>query len=66
MANYTQAQLDALRAAATKGVRTVEYDGQRVTYNSLAEILQMISIIERDLSGAISKRVVYGAGRGLR
>lgn len=50
MSGYTQAQLDALRAAAARGVKTVSYDGQSVTYASMAEMLSLIAQIERELS----------------
>lgn len=63
---YSQAQLDALRVAVARGVRTVEYDGQRVQYQSVAEMLQLISLIERELSQVAVKRYVYGAGSGAR
>jgi hypothetical protein len=35
---YTQTQLDALDTALAEGVLTIEYDGRRVTYRSLAEM----------------------------
>lgn len=63
---YTQTQLDALRNAAARGVLEVEYDGQRVKYQSLQQILRMISIIERSLSGATVHRTVYGTSNGMR
>lgn len=52
MSAYTQAQLDALRAAAANGTTRVTYDGKTVEYRSLSEILQMIRVIEVDLSTA--------------
>lgn len=63
---YTQTQLDALKDAAAKGVLEVEYDNQRVKYRSLTEMLRMISIIERELSGQAVHRIVYGTSNGMR
>lgn len=48
--SYTQAQLDALKEAAAKGVRSVSYDGNTVQYASLAEIRTQIQFIERALA----------------
>lgn len=56
MSNYTQAQLDALRAAYASGVLTVDYNGRRVTYHSRAEMAQIIATIEADLSPATTPR----------
>lgn len=50
MSGYTQEQLTALKAAVARGVRTVSYDGQSVTYASTAEMLRIIAMIERELS----------------
>lgn len=66
MPTYTQEQLTALRNAVAKGVRKVEYDGESVTYESTEKMLQMISIIERDLAANRTTRTVYGTSRGFR
>lgn len=52
MSGYTEAQLNALRAAAASGTLRVTYDGKTVEYRSQKEILQMIGRIERSVSGA--------------
>lgn len=46
---WTQADLDALKAVKAKGVLTVEYTDQRVTYRSLAEIDSVIADMEAEL-----------------
>lgn len=56
MANYTQAQLDALRAALAQGVTNVSYGDKRVDYRSLDEMRQLISIMERDIAGNPRRR----------
>lgn len=64
---YTQAQLDALQAAVAKGVKTVSYDGQSVTYQSISDMLALIDMIEKELGlKPATKRVVYSTGRGFR
>lgn len=50
MSGYTQAQLDALKAAYARGARTVSYDGQSVTFDTGAEMRQRIQDIERSLN----------------
>lgn len=50
MSGYTQAQLDALRAAVVRGVRTVTMNGESVTYASTADMLRIIAMIERDIA----------------
>ena len=50
MADYSQAELTALRAAYAKGVQTVEYEGHRVTYPSGSELLARIREIERNIA----------------
>lgn len=56
--SYSQAQLDALRDAAASGVRTVKVDGKEVTYSSLAEMRQMIAVIERSMT-PVSNRTTH-------
>lgn len=54
---WTQAQLDALSAAIAKGVTTVSYDGNRVEYRSLDEMLKLKQEMENDISGGTSGSV---------
>lgn len=49
MANWTQAQLDALRAAYASGATRVTIDGRTVEYRSLSDLAAAISRVERDL-----------------
>lgn len=55
--SYTQAQLDALRAAVAQGVREVTVDGRRVVYSTTDEMLRLIAVIERSLARAAGRRV---------
>jgi hypothetical protein len=59
MANLTQltAWRDALMAARFQGVRTVEYDGKRITYATDGEIAAAIGDLERRIASVGPKRV---------
>jgi hypothetical protein len=46
----TQIQLDAIDDAIARGVLTVEYDGHRVTYHSLDELLKARRFVAQQLS----------------
>ena len=63
------AQRDALLKARFRGVRTVEYDGKRVTYASDAELAAAITDIERRIASADEdgrrRRILTSASKGL-
>lgn len=46
---WTQAQHDALERAIAEGADTVAYEDRRVTYRSLAEMLQLLAAMKRAL-----------------
>lgn len=52
---YTQTQLDALDEAIASGTLVVMYDGKRVEYRSLDELMRARRIVERGLSGAAAR-----------
>ena len=52
---YTQTQLDALEASLASGALTVEYDGRRVTYRSVAELKESIAEVRAALDVAAGK-----------
>jgi len=54
---YTEAQAQALREALASGVLTVEYDGKRITYRSVAEIKEALAQVETALARDAGKRV---------
>jgi len=54
---YTETQAQALREALASGVLTVEYDGKRVTYRSVAEIKEALAQVETALARDAGKRV---------
>lgn len=54
---HTQAERDVLAAAIATGAQTVEVDGRRVTYRSLAEMQATLATIDADLAGQASAPV---------
>ena len=48
---------DALMAARYKGVRTVEYDGKRVTYATDAEMANALANLERKIASSSDGKV---------
>lgn len=47
--NFTQAQVDALSAALSQGVREVSYNGRKVVYSSTAEMIALRDRMIREL-----------------
>jgi hypothetical protein len=62
-------QRDALLHARFRGVRTVEYEGKRVTYASDAEMAAAITDLERRIAamevGGRRRRILTSASKGL-
>ena len=46
---------DALMAARYRGVRTVEYDGKRITYPSDGEMAAALADLNRQIAGATER-----------
>lgn len=65
---YSQADLDRLDKAIASGRLTVEVDGHRVTYRSLAELIQARAIVDRALASPAPapKQIRLTAVSGLR
>lgn len=63
---WTQAHLDKLEAAISKGVRSVSYEaGKSVTYHSLAEMLRLRDEMSAAIYGPPVRRSVVAFSRGL-
>lgn len=43
---YSQSEIENLERAMARGVLTVEYDGQKVTYRSLAEMERQLATMK--------------------
>lgn len=66
MSEFTQTQLDALNRMIASGVLRSEYDGQRIEYRSMAELIRARDAVRAGL-GSSSVRVtsvnpVYSKG----
>jgi len=48
---------DALLRARYAGIRTVEYDGKRITYGSDAEMATALSDLERRIAAQTTERI---------
>ena len=57
--SYTQTQVNALKAAAARGVLSVTTDGNTVTYVSISEMRKQIAIMEREIAAQSSARVAH-------
>ena len=62
-------QRDSLLAARYRGVRTVEYDGRRITYATDAEMAAALADLEKRIaqaeSGGRRRRIFTSASKGL-
>ena len=62
-------QRDALLAARYRGVRTVEYDGKRITYATDAEMAAALADLEKRMAqaetGTPRRRILTSATKGL-
>ena len=63
------AQREALLAARYRGVRTVEYEGRRVTYATDAEMAAALADLEKRIAqaktGTPRRRILSSATKGL-
>lgn len=53
---WTQAELDALKAAYASGTTRVSYNGRTVEYDSGAALLQRIRVIEAEVAAGGAQR----------
>lgn len=53
---YTQADLDAIKAAIATGAKKVKFRDKEVEYNSIEELLQAQAAIESELGQSVSTR----------
>ncbi len=60
MADWTDAELAALRRAYASGTTRVSYEGKTVEYGSAEDLLGRIRTIEREMAGASKPLPVAG------
>jgi hypothetical protein len=49
---FTQTNLTAINKAIASGALIVEYDGQKITYRSMSELMRARDLIKSELSAA--------------
>jgi hypothetical protein len=59
MSSFTQGQLDALEAMIAGGILESEYDGKRVKYRSMAELIRARDIVKNGLGSTAVTRVTH-------
>jgi hypothetical protein len=47
---FTQSNLTAINKAITSGALIVEYDGQKITYRSMGELMRARDLIKSELT----------------
>ena len=67
---YTQDLLNKVKLAFASGTTSLEYDGKRIQYRSLAEMQTIISTMQREIDEAAngkpsSRQIRMKTGRGL-
>ncbi len=55
---WTQADVDALKAALKSKYRVVEFTDRRVEYRSVREVAKALSIVEADVNASTRTKVV--------
>ena len=63
---FSQADLDAVRAAIASGALSVTLDGRTVTYRSVAELFAAEQRITSALSGRASRQTLITASKGFQ
>jgi len=59
MSNFSQAQLNALEAMIATGVLESEYDGTRIKYRSMTELIRARDMVKNGLGSASSTRITH-------
>lgn len=59
MSEFTQSQLDSLNAMIASGVLKSEYDGQRIEYRSLADLIRARDTVRAGLGSTAATRVTH-------
>ena len=57
MADWTQAQIDTLKAAIASGTLHVAFADRSQTFHSLEDMLKLLGLMERTLSGTALYRL---------
>jgi 5-enolpyruvylshikimate-3-phosphate synthase len=61
---FTQSQIDALKAAIAQGALTVRHGDTSITYRSMAEMREALSMMEAEVNGRRPRRTLATFSRG--
>jgi hypothetical protein len=64
VADYTQAQLTAIRTAIARGEKTVQWEGRSVTYRSMDELFLAEARILKALATPKAKQILVVGDKG--
>lgn len=59
MTDFTQTQLDTLNSMIGSGVLESEYDGQKIKYRTMAELIRARDLVKAGLSAGGMVRVTH-------
>jgi hypothetical protein len=59
MTDFSQAQLDQLNVMIASGVLKSEYDGQRIEYRSMADLIRARDLVRTGLASSAARRVTH-------
>lgn len=59
MSSFTQGQLDALEAMIAGGILESEYDGKRVKYRSMAELIRARDVVKNGMGSSTTTRITH-------
>lgn len=63
---WTQAQLDTIEAAIAQGATSVEYDGKKVEYRSLTDMMRVRDLMRKSLGQTGSTRIFTEHSKGFK
>jgi len=59
MTDFTQAQLDQLNSMIASGVLKSEYDGQRIEYRTMSDLIRARDLVRSAVTTGTSSRVTH-------
>ena len=59
MTDFSQAQLDNLNAMIAGGVLESEYDGKRIKYRTMDELIRARDLVRSGLTGGTATRITH-------
>ena len=59
MSEFTQTQLDTLNTMIASGVLKSEYDGQRIEYRTMADLIRARDIVKAGIGSSATTRVTH-------